>query len=284
VTDSPTAAHCASGTDAQAPYLAIFSAFPAETVPILAQATIDSTIVQNGKTFRLGTLKGVRVAIGLTGMGLPSASATSKALLGAIPVTGVVFSGVAGGPRIADVVVPTSWSLKQSGTFTANAAWLQLATDLVASKSLCFEKCTVVPATGIPVCLDYVPAATVGGVGHSIDTQVPVSCQSGGDDVFGCDIGTATTTPGQCQAMGPAMPFDAGADPVVEDNETAAVAAEAAAKNLPFIAFRAMSDGSGDPLGLPGYPTQFFAYYRLAARNAAAATIAFVERVGKTKP
>jgi hypothetical protein len=31
---------------------------------------------------------------------------------------------------------------------------------------------------------------------------------------------------------------------------------------------------------LPGFPAQFFAYYRLAARNAAAAAAAFLERVG----
>jgi nucleoside phosphorylase len=67
--------------------------------------------------------------------------------------------------------------------------------------------------------------------------------------------------------------------PVAEDMETAAVAAEAAARSLPFIAFRAVSDGAGDPLGLPGFPAQFFAYYPLAADNAAAAATAFLERV-----
>jgi nucleoside phosphorylase len=61
--------------------------------------------------------------------------------------------------------------------------------------------------------------------------------------------------------------------------ETAIVARAMAARGLPFIAFRAVSDGAGDPLDLPGFPAQFFAYYRLAARNAAAAAIAFVERL-----
>ena len=32
---------------------------------------------------------------------------------------------------------------------------------------------------------------------------------------------------------------------------------------------------------LPGFPAQFYAYYRLAARNAAEATIAFLERLGR---
>jgi len=63
--------------------------------------------------------------------------------------------------------------------------------------------------------------------------------------------------------------------------ETAAVAREAQGRGVPFIAFRAVSDGAGDPLGLPGFPTQFFAYYRLAAHNAAAATTAFVTRWGE---
>ena len=48
---------------------------------------------------------------------------------------------------------------------------------------------------------------------------------------------------------------------------------------MPFIAFRAVSDGDGDPLGLPGFPQQFFAYYPLAAANAAAVAEAFVARL-----
>ena len=55
----------------------------------------------------------------------------------------------------------------------------------------------------------------------------------------------------------------------------------AAVRGLPFIAFRAVSDGEGDPLGVPGFPAQFFAYYRLAARNATAATVAFLEWIGQ---
>ena len=62
--------------------------------------------------------------------------------------------------------------------------------------------------------------------------------------------------------------------------ETAAIARSAAAHRIPFIAFRAVSDGSDDPLGLPGFPFQFLAYYRLAARNAAIASAAFVEALG----
>ena len=64
--------------------------------------------------------------------------------------------------------------------------------------------------------------------------------------------------------------------------ETAAAAREAAARGVRFIAFRAVSDGAEDPLGLPGFPAQFFAYYRLAATNAAIAVTAFLEQLAAT--
>ena len=63
---------------------------------------------------------------------------------------------------------------------------------------------------------------------------------------------------------------------VAQDEETAAVATVAAARGVPFLGFRAVSDGAGDPLGLPGFPVQFFFYRQLAADNAAIATMAFL--------
>ena len=83
-------------------------------------------------------------------------------------------------------------------------------------------------------------------------------------------------------------PGGGGPDPypndpiVVEDMETAAVARVAAARHIPFLAFRALSDSDaadhgGDPLMLPGFPVMFV-YAQLAADNAAAAVIAFLDR------
>jgi nucleoside phosphorylase len=95
--------------------------------------------------------------------------------------------------------------------------------------------------------------------------------------VFGCDVtdsGSSSRAGFGADAEHPAQ--DAY---VAVDMESAAVARAAAAAGLPFIAFRAVSDGEGDPLGLPGFPAQFFAYYPLAANNAAAAATAFLERL-----
>jgi adenosylhomocysteine nucleosidase len=69
--------------------------------------------------------------------------------------------------------------------------------------------------------------------------------------------------------------------PYVKDMETAAVARVAAEHGVPFIAFRAASDGTSDPLGLTKPFAQFFVYYRLAARNAAAATVGFLEELAQ---
>ena len=58
--------------------------------------------------------------------------------------------------------------------------------------------------------------------------------------------------------------------------ETAAVGRVAHAQGVPFIAFRALSDGKGDPLMLPGFPFQFFVYKDLASQNAGKTALAFL--------
>jgi nucleoside phosphorylase len=63
---------------------------------------------------------------------------------------------------------------------------------------------------------------------------------------------------------------------IESDDETGAVAAVANSHRVPFIGFRGISDGSPDPLMLPGFPAQFVVYDQLAADNAAAMTLAFV--------
>jgi nucleoside phosphorylase len=265
-----------------APLLAIFSAFPAEMAPLLAEASIDSTVEINGRTFSIGTLRGVHVAMGLTGIGLANASATAEAALGSLPVDGVVFSGVAGGPfRIGDVAAPATWSLDASdaGTFAADPSWLSIASSLMGAP--CYEHCTVVQWTGEHVCLDYTPGLTVGGEGQSREAKSTGDCDPNGNDVFGCDVGTPQGESESCQGGGTTSAQADAGSPTIVDNETGAVAAAAQKHHLRFIAFRSQSDGAGDPLGLPGFPAEFFAYYRLAARNAARTTLAFLERVGR---
>ncbi len=265
-------AACGSNGDAARP-VAIVTAFPAELGAVLAHATVDETRELDGQPVRLGRLAGVPVVMAMTGIGMVNAARTTAALLDAVPVRGVIVSGVAGSPyRIGDVVVPAAWDAGGE-THAADAEWLALARRLADISPAFLARCARVPSHGdAEVCLDFTPAVIVGGRGESGDPfgDRPFVCQPGDHPVFGCDIPLTTLR---------RAPRATAAERVAIDMETAAIAREAQRRGLPYIAFRAVSDGAEDPLDLPGFPAQFFAYYPLAAHNAAAATAAFVGRL-----
>jgi hypothetical protein len=138
------------------------------------------------------------------------------------------------------------------------------------------------------------PEIKFGGDGKSADSfggrRWP--CIPGGGDIFGCEPCRAPlTAPDVQRFVEDARPFadpdfflgyfesppPATTDYAAEDMETAAVARVATDRGVPFIAFRSLSDGKGDPLHLPDFPAQFFFYRQLAADNAALVTLAFLE-------
>lgn len=272
------------------PTYAVLSAFPAELAALLARASIDDTVEVDGRAFRRGSLGGARVVLGLTGIGLLNAGRTTAAVLDHLAVDGVIVSAVAGSfLRIGDVAVPESWSLADGTTYAADPAWLDLAREVAAGGAASLARCTMVPASGAEVCVAHEPAIFVGGAGRSTDSfgDRPFQCQPGGGEVFGCDVDEAalaaavaamTAEPAGTAFAAAAAEVEALA---AEDMESAAVAREAAARGIPFIAFRGVSDGADDPLNLPGFPAQFFTYYRLAANNAAAATTAFLQEAAR---
>jgi len=264
--------------------IAVLSAFPGELAALVERADITATTTIDGlegKRFRVGTLHGAPVVLGMTGIGLANAALTTAAVLDRFAVAGVVVSGVAGSRyRIGDVVVPESWVLDDGTRYGADAAWLATARAVARRGVGGFARCVEVPPDLSPalVCLPHDPTMVVGGSGHSSGfAEDPLPCQSDGGDVFGCDIAPPEAARA-VRTFGDAGAASAAADEafVAEDMETAAIAAAAAARGLPFVAFRATSDGAGDPLGLPGFPAQFFAYYPLAAENAASAVEAFL--------
>jgi hypothetical protein len=123
------------------------------------------------------------------------------------------------------------------------------------------------------VCLAHEPALLAGGIGESGDPFIGMRfpCAPGGGEVFGCELPEPT-----------ARTVGTSEEPAAVDMETAAVARVATDHGISWVAFRATSDGAGDPLGLPGFPAQFFAYYPLAADNAAAAVEAFLARLAQS--
>jgi len=282
----------APGRECAPPLLAVLSAFPAELSPLLERAAVEETQTLGDRVFRTGRLAGVPVVLALTGIGMGPAASTTRTLLERFPVRGIVFSGVAGSRlRIGDVAVPAAWTDEDGTTRSVHGQWLELAERVAVGGRVALDRCTLVPdAESEPeLCLEHEPVVAVGGVGRSRDPYgvAPFPCQPEGGDVFGCDVGAPGATPAWMkggvevdETSEPEEPeLREPGGPVVGDMETAAVAREAAARGVPLIAFRAASDGKGDPLELRRPFAQFFIYYRLAGRNAAAATVSFLEEL-----
>jgi adenosylhomocysteine nucleosidase len=276
---------CATATAerVRAPSIVVLSAFPAELSYLVTSAEIDATGEIEGKTYYRGRLDGVRVILGLTGIGIINARNTARTVLASVEVAGVVMSGVAGSShRIGDVVVAADWVEQgRKRAFPANAALRALARRAETTLAAPLEKCTPVPPTSADasvVCLFHDPVIVRGGRGVSGDPfgGNVFPCTPGAGEIFGCELPLPLLAGASVGRLGPQE-----VAPVAEDMETAAVARVAAQRNVPFLGVRAVSDGAGDPLGDRGFPAQFFDYYRLAARNAGIVTRAVVAEVGR---
>ena len=284
---------CGDGGRSSAPLYGVVAAMPSEEGAVLEYATIDEVREIEGRWFRIGRVGPTRVVVAMTGVGIANARATARTLLSSFDLAGVVVSGVAAGRRgIGDVAVPGAWEGGDGLRTACEPAWLDRARAQASAGRVALEYCTEIPGTaplpgvqpGDVACLAATPAVVTGGLGRSGDEAAGAAaeCVPGGNDVFACDQEEPPPAPPSVGSASAAALLEAGATEVVaSDMETAAVATETAARGLPFVAFRASSDGPGDPLGLDGF-LQFFAWYRLAARNAAAATAVFLD--GLTPP
>lgn len=270
---------CATfGKRAKGPYLAVLSAFPAEVKPLVAATEVESTIMLGGRPYYLGRIGGVRVVLGILGIGMINAENSAIAVLDGVDVAGVIVSGVAGSnQRIADVVIADDWvSDRNPGLFQTNVAMIALARRAQAALTEPFEKCTRVPPTspsGAFVCMGFEPAMIVGGHGMSGDDYPSAPpCADDANEVLGCALPPPTMMLG--------APSGGQAGPELVDQETAAVARLALERNLPFLGVRAVSDGAGDPNPeVRGPFAQFLDYYQLAANNAATVTLAVVAEI-----
>lgn len=297
------------------PRVLILTAMPLELHPLLDAATVDvdERVRVGDKTFHPAELAGQPVILAMTGIGLVNAEITTEAALAhfGCQVERIVFSGVAGSKhQIGDVAVPAEWTMDGGRT------WHGVDPDMLAAAEAlegteAVELTQVVPVgdaaclcpgvdPGTPVDLGRRPEVFVGGRGTSGDTYggKALPCIPGGGDVFGCEpcLGRAGTVE---DALAFASNVPDYADPAfiedffqppeqttdsyeAQDQESAAVARVAEEHDVPYLAVRAASDGQGDPLNLPGFPFQFFAYRNLAGDNAAAVTTAWLELWAET--
>jgi nucleoside phosphorylase len=285
----------------------LLSAMPVELAPLLRHTTVPRTSTAEGRTFYVGRLRGHAVVLALSGIGPVNARATTRAALrhfrcgSRSAISAVVFSGVAGGARIGDVVIPSRWTLDGGKHFVAADRDMLAASRWVARQSVPLQRqapagdpactCAVPTDTVATVTVEHRPKVRVGGRGQTTDPfgGRALPCAPSGGDVFGCEPCVTQLRSADASHFGTGIvPFvdpafftgysssGGGSGYVAQDQETAAVGLVAGAHGVPFLALRGVSDGGGDPLGLPGFPVQFFYYRQLAADNAAIATEAFL--------
>jgi nucleoside phosphorylase len=279
---------------------------PLELNPFMERATLADPQVRGGRTFYPGRLDGVSVVLAMSGIGPANATATAERglTLPGCRFRAVLFSGVAGSTgNIGDVAVPSRWTLNEGKTWRpVDPAMLRVARSLDGSKLGLSQDVPVGDAAcacpgvdaATPVHLPTKVRLRVGGKGATTDpfNGRAVPCVPGGGDIAGCEPcitvpGTVNNTltfaeraPEAADILAGTFSGQASSKLAVDavDEETAAVQAVAARHAVPFLGFRGVSDGKGDPLGLPGFPVQFAVYRQLAADNSAAAVIGFLQR------
>ena len=283
----------------------VVSAMPLELNPLMQRTALTGADEIDGRTFYRGRLAGRSVVLTMSGIGLVNAAETTTLAFehARCPYAGAVFSGVAGSRMyIGDVMIPARWTMDDGRTWTGADPGMLAAAKRIGSVAMTQDvpvgdaacACPGVDAP-TPVHLWHTPHVRVGGDGTSADTfgGKALPCMPGGGDIAGCQ---PCVTDGRVGGDAADFAKDAPslADPAfvrgflqspdattktyaAQDEETAAVAKVATRYGVPFLGIRAVSDGLGDPLGLPGFPSQFFVYRQLAGNNAAAVTIAFLK-------
>jgi adenosylhomocysteine nucleosidase len=276
------------------PRTAVMTAFPPEWEALVHMVEQPAEHHVNGLTVLTGTMAGKPVVLMQSGVSMVNAAMTSQLLIDRFTIKRVVFSGIAGGIDpgldIGDVVVPDQWNqymevslarklpdgrwmppemqepdalpnygmmfprgvrvgsatqpMKRLRWFPVDPGLLAVARTAAAGAAV--ARC--LPATGpaVPKCLDKAPRVIVGGNG--------ISGPAFADNAEYREYLFKT--------------FSAQ----VLDMESAAVAHVAYANDVPFIAFRSLSDLAGGGDG----PNQMVIFMSLASTNSASVVRSFV--------
>jgi adenosylhomocysteine nucleosidase len=271
------------------PRLAVVSAFAPELQALLAETVVEETHVIHGRTFTLGELAGNDVVLFLSGVSMVNATMTTQLVLDTFNITGILFSGIAGGVNpnlsVGDVTVPARWGQYQEQFFAratikgwdygwhdapfgnygmmvpqrvevTSAAgepdaveprfWFPVDRAMLATARRAAENVSLTRCTPENVCLGTGPQLVIGGNGISGSTFVD-------------------------NARYRAWVWDTFAAQAL-DMETAAVAHVAYVNEVPYLAFRSLSDLAG---GGPG-ENEINTFFELASANSAALVMEFL--------
>ncbi len=272
------------------PRIAVLSAFAPEMKHLLKELDQQETWVINGRSYHTGVLAGKQVVMGLSGVSMVNAAMAAQAVIDHFDVRAVIFSGIAGGVNpglsVGDVVVPAQWGQYQEQVFAreveggwdtgyhtedyghygmmfpqaVSAAqrggradaeeerfWFPVSEEMLQAAAELDERVELRDCTVLGKCLEGEPRLVVGGNGVSGPTFVD-----------NADYRIWVWETFQADAL---------------DMESAAVAHVAYANDVPFLAFRSLSDLAG---GGPG-ENEISTFFQLAADNSARVVMAFLD-------
>ena len=271
------------------PRLAVVSAFEPEWGMLQDALTAPEQHQLNGVSFVTGQLEGREVVLFLSGVSMVNAAMTTQLALDHFNITGIVFSGIAGGVdpalHIGDVVVAGQWSEYLEGILAREVAPGEFAippflTSEFPNFGMMFTGPVEVASTreGSPQAMTWFPVdpgmlETARGLAASYKLDActaenaclttPPKVVVGGNGVSGMSF--------LDNAAFRSFVFETFKAEVV-DMESAAVAHVAYANQVPFIAFRSLSDLAGGGEGANEMGT----FFSIAASNSAALVTAFV--------
>jgi adenosylhomocysteine nucleosidase len=282
-----------TGFDAT-PRLAVISAFDGELEKLRAAAQIDEVRVINGRSHYLGKLAGHDVVLFLCGFSMTNAAMSTQAVLDRFQVSGIVFSGIAGGVnpelQVGDVAVPAAWGNYQEQTLARETpgGWDpgRFKGDFANFGMIFPRMVSVTRRDAQPDQLErrfWFQANedgldTVRRLARDIKLQ---RCLPSGE----CLSHEPRLVVGGKGVSGPSFVDNAAyrrwawdtfhADAL--DMETAAVALVAYVNRVPYIAFRSLSDLAGGGSG----ENEAKLFGRLAADNSATVVIEYLKAFGR---
>ena len=276
------------------PRLAIISAFEPELQKLKKATQVTEVRVHNGRTYYLGRLEGQDVVLLLSGFSMVNAAMNTQSLLDHYAVREIVFSGIAGGVNpglhVGDVTVPAAWGEYQEQVFareTTNGWDAGRFGGEFPNYGMMFPHGVSVTRRDSPA--DQLErrfwfAADAGGleIARHLAGGVKLSQQTGDGAALAVEPQIVVGGKG---VSGPTFVDNAAyrewawqtfhADAL--DMETAAVAHVAYVNEVPFIAFRALSDLAGGG----GSKNESAVFFKLAANNSATVVMAYVRAYGE---
>ena len=274
---------------AQTKRIAIISAFGPEIEKLKSMAVVEEERIINGKSYTLCEIEGKKAVLFLSGISMVNAAMATQKALDSFEISHILFSGIAGGVNpelnIGDVTVPAKWAQYQEAVFARETGqgfnlgwhkeiypgfgmmypqhvqvthnrlekpdtteakfWFEVDSELLSVAQKMSSVKLQSRADG--VALSRVPKLVVGGTGVSGMTFVDNAAYR--EWVF-------STFKADCLDM-----------------ESAAVAHVAYVEDVPFIAFRSLSDLAGGGEG----ENEMETFFKLAADNAAEVLLQFLK-------